>query len=319
MPRTSSAWRTFKLLLAACVCVGLTAEAVARLALDRISRVQRRTVDELAQASAIRHHAGGRRQLLVVGNSMLDEGVQFQRLAEALTPSWDAHRVVVEQTFFYDWYYGLQKLFDDGAEPDVVAVALSPLQWIDSRWRGEYSAQYLMRTADVPSAARALGLHPTEATSVALARFSKFWGTRAEIRNFVFGHMVPGLGDLMSLSAVVDQRVLTDEGVEHTAAERVRAMDALVRSHQAQFLVLVIPVFDPGDGSNGLVKAASAAGIRSIRPVASGDYGRDLYRDAGFHLNSRGAEEFTSRLIPVLNDELDSMAGQDGPRARLNR
>src|SRR5438552_6110208 len=111
------------LLLAGCAVVALGAEAAARIALDRISKIQHRTMDEYRLARAIGTESpGGRPSVLIVGNSLLDEGVRFERVRDGLRQEWDARRFVVENTSYYDWYYGLKRLFREGARPDIVIV-----------------------------------------------------------------------------------------------------------------------------------------------------------------------------------------------------
>jgi hypothetical protein len=303
-------------LLVWCVVVIAGAEGVARVGFDRISRIQRRTVSEYVAARAI-GTTGADRDVLVVGNSLLDEGIDFARLSGALAPTWNARRFVVEQTFYYDWLFGLRRLMREGSRPDVVAVVLSPLQWIETQSRGDYSAHYLMSVADVPLAARHLQLTPNDTASLMLASISRFWGARAEIRNFLYGRAVPGLDRLMTMTAVVSQRTLTDDEVENVVASRLRAMSDVVRGAGAQLLVVVPPVLDRVDGSDGLLRGAADAGVAAIRPVRSGTYGPEFYRDAGFHLNPHGAQVFTAALIPALRGELTLLTRAESPRARV--
>jgi hypothetical protein len=63
------------------------------------------------------------------------------------------------------------------------------------------------------------------------------------------------------------------------------------------------------------LRAAATAGVPTLRPVTSGTFGPQLYRDAGFHLNPAGATIFTERLIPVLRRELDAALARDARRA----
>src|SRR5581483_8586024 len=142
--------------------------------------------------------------VLVVGNSLLDEGVQFDRVRHDLGDGWDARRFIVEQTCYYDWYYGLRRLYREGAKPDFVVVALSPSQWVRPDARGDYTAQYLVNTGDVLDLAHDLAFNATQTANLVAARLSKFWGARVEIRNFVLGHLMPDLGRLTDYSMVID-------------------------------------------------------------------------------------------------------------------
>src|SRR5581483_2047859 len=167
-------------LLGGCLLVACAVEGGARLMLDRVSKIQRRTAEEFRLAQTIGADTCGRKHMLLVGNSLLDEDVRFDRVRDALAGDWDARRFVIEQTYYYDWYYGLKRLFREGARPDVVIVMLTSRQWIHPDVRGDYSAQYLIGTADLLDAARDLALNATQATDLVVANASKFWGTRAE-------------------------------------------------------------------------------------------------------------------------------------------
>jgi hypothetical protein len=80
-------------------------------------------------------------------------------------------------------------------------------------------------------------------------------------------------------------------------------MRAVTDAHGSELVLLVPPLLNPEDGSNGLMNAAASDGVRVLRPVTSGSFGAQLYRD-GFHLNEVGAAQFTDRLIPALRSEL---------------
>jgi hypothetical protein len=299
------------MLLVGCVLVACAAEGAARFVVDRVSKIQRRTVNEYALAQTIGTDTCGRKHVLLVGNSLLDEDVRFDRVRAALADDWDARRFVIEQTFYYDWYYGLKRLFREGARPDVVVVMLSSRQWIRSDVRGDYSAQYLIDTADLLDVARDLGLNATQTANLIVANTSRFWGARAEIRNFILGRMMPDLGALMNFSSVVDPQTFSAAEVEPTAAERIARLNALTDSYGAR-LVLVMPVMlDTKNGTAwlGILNAAARKRVTALMPAPSGSFARHLYRDAGFHLNPTGAAAFTDKLIPELQKALSSVIG----------
>jgi hypothetical protein len=300
------------ILLAGCLAVALAVEATARVGLDRASKIQRRMADEYRLARTIGTGASpGRTHILFVGNSLLDEDVRFDRLHDAVAPQWDARRFVVEQTLYYDWYYGLKRLFREGARPDIVVLMLSTRQWVRTEIRGDYSAYYLISTRDLVDATRDLNLNATQATSLAFANVSKFWGARAEMRNFILGHMMPGLGRLMAFSSVADPTPIVDEAVARDVSDRLARLNALVSSHGGR-LVIVLPVLaEPQDGSAGFMRAARALHVSVLRPVPSGTFGLNMYRDAGFHLNPEGAAAFTEQLIPSLRREVAAVPGRD--------
>jgi hypothetical protein len=292
-------------LIAGCVSVAAAAEVVARAGLDRASKIQHRLVDEYRAAREI---GCDRRQaqtdVLVVGNSLLDEGVHFEQVRSGLAGECDARRLVVEQTAYFDWYYGLKRLFREGARPDIVVVVLSPSQWVRPDSRGDYTAQYLLSTADVMGAAHDLGLNATQTSGLFFARLSKFWGARTEIRNYVLGHLMPDLGRLMNFSSYIDPTPIVDVEIEEKARGRIERLNALVREHDARLVILVPPVLVANDGARGLAAAAAPCAVPVIRPVTSGTYTKEFYRDTGFHLNAAGAARFTEQFVHALRREL---------------
>jgi lysophospholipase L1-like esterase len=292
------------------VVIALGVEAAARFGLDRSSKIQRRTVDEYRSARTIglQPEPAGR-HVLVVGNSLLDEGVDFDSLRQALD-GWDARRFVVEQTYYYDWYYGLRRLFAEGARPDVVVLMLSTGQWVSTATRGDYSAQYLFSLTDLPAVARDLHLHPTQATGLFFAGVSKFWAARAEMRNFVLRYALPGIGEVMNQVAPVNRAAFSDTDVESTVGARVEQLKEVVESHGARLVLLVPPLLNAEDGAVGLMQAAERVNVAALRPVVSGSFGPQLYRDSGFHLNAKGASQFTERLAVALRGELEAPAAR---------
>src|SRR5437773_11319148 len=90
--------RGARLLLAGCAIVAMSADAAARLALDRASKIQQRIVAEYRAAQQIGcEPRTAQTHVLVVGNSLLDEGVHFDRVRAGLGEACDARRLVVER------------------------------------------------------------------------------------------------------------------------------------------------------------------------------------------------------------------------------
>jgi muconolactone delta-isomerase len=247
--------------------------------------------------------------VLFVGNSLLLEGVLFEQLRDGLATTWDARRLVAERTSFYDWYYGLKRLFREGARPDVVVVMLSSRQWIEDEFRGDYSAHFLMDTADLIDLGRDLRLHPTKTSNLLLAHMSRFWGSRSELRNYALQFAVPDLGVLVDLfTSMPNIKPLRSDDVEAVARARIARMRALTEQYDARLVLLVPPTLSipthEENGWLGLQRAGEAAGIAVVTPRNTGTFAADAFRDAGFHLNPRGAKTYTERLLPVMRDTL---------------
>ena len=62
--------------------------------------------------------------VLMVGNSLLLHGVELDRLREMTVPRMSIYPIFLEATGYYDWLYGLRRLFREGAKPQVVVVGV---------------------------------------------------------------------------------------------------------------------------------------------------------------------------------------------------
>jgi len=63
------------------------------------------------------------RPFLLVGNSLLLYGVDLDRLHELTSGRMQIYPIFLEATGYYDWLYGLRRLFRQGSRPQVVVVA----------------------------------------------------------------------------------------------------------------------------------------------------------------------------------------------------
>jgi hypothetical protein len=315
MPSSTSSSRltlAIALLLAGCVLIAFAVEGAARVGFHRASRIQHRFTDEYtrAQAAGTGQRDAARQHVLLVGNSLLLEAVQFDRLRASLGVEWDARRLVAERTSYLDWYYGLKRLFSTGARPDVVVLMLSARQWTDQEIRGDYFAHFLMGAADLLEVARDLDLHPTRTANLAFAHASRFWGSRSELRTFALQLVLQDLDPLVELfTSIPNLQPLMAEEVEPIARVRVARLRALTDQYRAKLVLLIPPMLSlprqaGGNGWLGLVRAAEAAGVPVVTPNTMGTFTNDQFRDAGFHLNEGGARIYTDRLAPILRDTL---------------
>jgi hypothetical protein len=167
-----------------------------------------------------------------------------------------------------------------------------------------------MTVGDAAAAARRLNMERTAATGFMLASVSEFWSARAELRNFLMGRVLPGFGQLMNATSVVDLRVLDDDDVERVVTKRFEQCREIADAHGTRLVALVPPVLESRDGAEGLLRAGRRAGVTVFAPVRSGTYSTDFYRDAGFHLNTVGAKRFTTEIMDSLHDTLERIIGR---------
>jgi hypothetical protein len=300
-PSASSLRRLSVVVVAGAAVVLALAELMAAAGFTRISRIESRTRSELTGASQLRRADGGSRKLLLAGNSLLLEGVNFPSLTRALEPDIEARRVIVEQTVYLDWYYGLKKLLAQGSRPHVIALSLSPAQLLSNGFRGDYSAGRLFRTQDLFGLAREASLSPTEAASLYISSFSSFYSSRSEIRAWLLGQLVPGMQQLRPhLARFTPQATGADE-IRHVAPPRLEKLRLLAETHGADFVLLAPAVRGSGEQIAALVEAGRAARVRVLVPVVPNDIPASGFSD-GFHLNAAGAERYTAALVTVLKE-----------------
>lgn len=286
--------------LLALFCAGL--EGLTRIAYTRISHIRSRVEAERTAAMRVGTSAAGRHELLMVGNSLLKDDVDLPALKNALEPDVKITRFVVEDTTYWDWYYGLNKLLRGGARPETIVLVLSPRQLLSPAIQGDMFASVLMDRRDVLRVATTVGADRTTTSGLLLDTFSDFYGSRAEIRNFVLHAMLPKSEHLSFFLRPPASRLAEDDGTEALAAERLRAIKELAEQHGAHF-VLAVPPLMTNEAIAPVLRAATHEQTAVLVPLAPGALPASSYSD-GFHLNGSGAAVFTNVLARDLRAHL---------------
>lgn len=279
------------------------AEVLVRFGIGPASRIEGRIERESRAALSIKKGAGETKTLLMIGNSLLLEGVDFPVYRNYMAPEVSATRFVVEQTDFLDWYYFLRKMYHSGGQPDIVVLNLTATQLANDQIRGEYFAYRMLSTGDVLSAARAAHLSATQTFSLLLGNLSAFYGTRSETRKFVLAKLIPGMNDLVA--ALVPRGAaapLEREFAVQRLSERLLALDQLVREHGGKF-ILVEPASLGVHGLEYMAEAGQRTGVPVLEPMRAGSLSKTDFRD-GFHLTPEGATRHTSALGPLMRQAL---------------
>lgn len=245
--------------------------------------------------------------VVVLGNSLLDTGVRFHEARQALLPAIRAKRVKIDGTEYFDWYYGMRKLFADGARPHAVALVLTPRQFVSRSISGDYASFLLLQTTDILSFAEDVELTNTQTSNLIFAKASAFFAFRAEIRQAILRRLLPDLPSLMSLMTVRERGAMSDEAAYAIAVERMKELQNLTLDYGSR-IVLVIPPTGPDSGDpmlSVIQDAGKAVGVPVLVPIVPGSLAANLYSDSFFHLNERGAHVFTPRFIESLQREVD--------------
>ena len=298
------AYRALVSLLALMAIASITVEITTAVGFSRVSRIQHRIHDEYVAARAVKRYGpDGHPTVLLVGNSLLNEGVDVPRFQKSMAPAYDGSRFVVEQTQFLDWYFGLRRLFQEGARPAVVVLFLNQRHLLAMETRGEYFAQFQMAHGDLAQVAREEHLDTTTASDYFFANWSVWWGSRTEIRKWLLGQMMPDLFTLTNLLTTGPGPAPPEQVVRSRGSQRFAAIKRLCDQYSARFILVIPPEEPVNDCCEALPRLGRNAGVPVLVPYAPGEMPSNMYRD-GFHLTPEGASLFTDRLAQELLAEL---------------
>jgi hypothetical protein len=292
--------RDIAVLLVACGIVCAFIEIGTKLVFGRISHIEFRREAEYRRASNM-HRTENTQSVLVAGNSLLLEGINFPELQHETGNELDLRRTVVEGTFYLDWYYGLRRLFAEGSRPGVVVLVLNPIQLTSRAVGGDYTTHFLVEWSDILQFAEDTGADRNRTSSLALARLSFFYGARAEIRTWMLGRILPDLPNLTH-SLQVSPTGLPAATLRAVATQRLGRLRQLCADHGAA-LVFVIPPSNEDMGTASIAEVAATEGIRVLVPIPPGVLPLSDYSDR-FHLNRSGAAKFTTALAAGLRQAL---------------
>jgi len=241
--------------------------------------------------------------VLLVGNSLLLYGVDVDRLHELTSGRMRIYPIFLEATGYYDWLYGLRRLFRRGARPQVVVVGLPVDLFLETGLRQEYSPLVLFDTPDVLGVASDLRLDNTATSNLLVEHSSTFWDRRSAIRAEVLRGIVPHLEDLFSL---VKAKPTIPQGSEFeaVATSRLRTLSELCEANGAKLIILVPPTPSSESAVRQMAIASQKAGVQTFVPIDPDALSSRFYQPDALHLNSEGAALFTSALATDLAKHL---------------
>jgi hypothetical protein len=241
--------------------------------------------------------------VLMVGNSLLLHGVKLDRLKALTSSSMQIYPIFLEATGYYDWLYGLRRLFRQGARPQVVVVGVGVNYFLRNSVRQDYAPMLFFDAEDALAVASDLHLDRTATSNLLLEHSSVFWDTRSAIRTQILSRMVPHLEDLFLL---VNQRPAIPESpeFEETSILRLQRLRELCEANGAKLILLVPPTLASEGAVNKMAYAAHTAGVDISVPIDPEALSARFYQRDGMHLNSEGALIFTSALAKDLPERV---------------
>lgn len=291
-------------LLGTAVALLLGVEALTVFRFDSTSKVQRREVAQRQMLLTVKDtNSSGPSHIAVLGNSLLLEGLDVPRLTEQTEAQAIPVPYFVLATDYYDWYFGLKRLFAEGMRPRYILLGLSPNQLASPHTRGEYSANYLFRGQDLVEIAKKTHMDTTTASSFMLAHVSKFYSTRQITRTYILGRTLPDVAVMLHdiLTAGHDPAI-PEATLKTLATDRLMSLDALCRANGSQFILVVPPTYQ--SGAETIAQAGKDLGIPVLVPVPNDEFDDSFFQSDGFHLNDKGAAVFTNRLAVDLRNTL---------------
>jgi len=293
-----------RVLLGICAILVLFFEICANYLLKRDSETYARVSQQYAEAVKVRPSRSGEpASVLMVGNSLLMEGIDVERLQELTSSKMRIYPIFLEATGYYDWLYGLQRLFRQGARPQVVVLGVGVNSFLQNSVRQDYAPMIFFDVRDVLGAASDLNLDRTAASNLLLAHSSVFWDTRSVIRTQVLRRIVPHCKELFSL---VKPKPALPPGPELEAitTARIRSLRQLCEAHGAKLIILVPPTPSSEQAVRQMAIASQKVGVDSLVPIDPATLSERFYQPDELHLNSEGAALFTSALATYLPVEI---------------
>lgn len=293
-----------KALVGICAILIIALEIFSDYLLKHDSGTYVRISQQYDQALKIRPAEPGEpASVLMVGNSLLLHGVKLDRLRELTSSRMRIYPIFLEQTGYYDWLYGLQRLFREGARPDVVVVGVGVNYFLENGVRQDYVPMMFFGSRDTLAVATDLHLDRTTTSNLLLAHSSIFWDTRSAIRTQVLNRVIPHLQDLFSL---INPKLSVPEGPAFAAIAnpRLQRLRELCEAYNVKLILLIPPTLSSESAVAEMAWAARASGVDVSVPIDPEDLSAEFYQPDGMHLNREGAVLFTSALARDLPERV---------------
>src|SRR6267142_409535 len=294
-----------KLLVGICVLLIVGFEFLSNFLLKHRSETYARVSRQYAEAVKMRPAKPGEpTSVLMIGNSLLLEGVDVDRLQKLTSDQMHIYPIFLEATGYYDWFYALQRLFREGAKPQVVVLGFGVNSFLANAVRQVYVPLMLFDMRDSLGVASALKMDRTATSNLLLAHSSVFWDTRTVLRTQILRHTVPHYRELVLLLKP-QSSILPPNQFQTTANSRLEQLRELCQTHGAKLIILVPPTPSSGDAVRQMTIASQKAGVDTLVPIDPTALSAKYYKPDELHLNSEGAELFTSAIAAFLPEIVD--------------
>jgi hypothetical protein len=289
-----------KALCGICAILVIALEVLSNYLLKQYSGTYLRVSRQYVEAVGSRpSNPGEPASVLMVGNSLLLAGVDLDRLQQLTATSLRIYPIFLEATSYYDWLYGLRRLFRDGARPQVVVVGLPVSSFLGNGVRHEYGPLMLFDAREVFDASSDSGLDRTAMSNLLLEHWSAFWDTRSILRAQILRHMIPHFEALFML-AKGQPTIPQGAEFDRIAISRAQRLRELCEAHGAKLILLIPPTPSSESVARQMATVSRKAGVETLVPISPAVLSTRYYESDETHLNSEGAAIFTSALATSL-------------------
>jgi hypothetical protein len=300
-----------KLLFGFCAIVIVLLESMSHYMLKHHSETYARVTQQYAQALTVRPAGPSNpTSVLMVGNSLLLYGVDVDRLASLTSGRVRVYPVFLEATGYYDWLYGLRRLFRNGARPQVVVVGVGLNEFFSKSVRLDYAPLMFFDTWDTLGIASDLKMDRTGTADLVLAHLSTFWDLRNVIRLQILSHLIPHYKDLI-LMLKTQPTLPPPVKFDEMANARLERLRKLCEANGAKLILLVPPAPSSENAIARLTQDARKVGVATLVPVNPRTLPLKFYLADQIHLNPQGAEVFTSALAADLPKTASAVSESD--------
>lgn len=273
-------------------------EVAARVFESRLSKDVAHLRSLPAEAERLRNAPADSLKVLILGNSLIREGLDREMLRRGLeakagrpvelavmTP--DASRIE-------EWLYGYRRHFyQAGVRPDLILLGTGRSHLLDGLADLDALAAFHVSWRDLPAFVRDQELGVGEVCQAAAARVSRLFAHRRRVQPLLFYHAMPRYEATVNLiQASAQQAARTSAALEST-----RALTALLQTCRASGTrVLLLPVPLPEGYELPVTVTARVANhevaVLGPPPRLSAEHFPD-----GYHLEEKGAVIWTKKLI----------------------
>ncbi|PYT96962.1 MAG: hypothetical protein DMG38_21765 [Acidobacteria bacterium] len=291
-------------MFAICAALTISFELLSGYLLKHHSETYARISRQYADALKVRPAKPGEPEsVLMVGNSLLLEGIDVDRLQRITSSQLSIHPIFLEATGYYDWLYALKRLFRQGSRPQVVVLGVGVNAFLSNGVRQDYAPLLFFDLKDVASVADDLKFDNTATSNLLLEHSSVFWDTRSALRMQILRHTVPHCKELFQLLRP-QPPVPPEPEFDAIANPRLQRLRRLCAAYGAKFIILVPPTPSSEDAVHEMTLASRRAGVETLVPVDPAVLPAHYYQADAIHLNSEGAAIFTSALATYLPRQL---------------